>query len=385
MTDQPKVATKTTVAVYTRHRMSCSARHRGEFTRSCDCPKWLRYSRNGSLHRQSAGTRTWSLAEDKAVELQEALDRGDTPRPIVVKAPQATIADAIETFISAKESEGISTRRVQKLRVLLNEFDEFMRGRNKLYPSLLTATDVIDYRATWDKKWEATTRQKAQQNLRGFLRTCCRENLNDLLAALRTIRLSKEDKHRLEPKPFTEVEIKTLLAQIPKSLETEDVATADLLIRFMIATGVAIRDAVQLERRSIQDCWLRINRQKTGRPVRQHLDSALCRELLSGKGQYVFWDTKKMTIGGAVTKWQDDIRLVMQDAKLWIKGNTTHRFRDTAVDFWLGQGCSLTDIAAMLGDTLAVCERHYASLASARMEERLKTMPRRSWTEGAHA
>ena len=385
MTDQPKVATKTTVTVYTRHRMSCSAKHRGEFTRSCECPKWLRYSRSGRLHRQSAGTRTWSLAEDKAVEMQESLDRGDTPRPIVVKAPQATIADAIETFISAKESEGISTRRVQKLRVLLNEFEEFMQGRNKLYPSLLTATDVIDYRATWDKKWEATTRQKAQQNLRGFLRTCCRENLNDLLSALRTIRLSKEDKQRLEPKPFSEDEIKTLLAQMPKSLAAEDVATATLLVKFMIATGVAIRDAVQLERRSIQDCWLRINRQKTGRPVRQHLDSALCKELLSGKGQYVFWDTKKMTIGGAVTKWQDDIRLVMQDTKLWIKGNTTHRFRDTAVDYWLGEGCSLTDIAAMLGDTLAVCERHYASLASARMEERLKTMPRRSWTEGAHA
>lgn len=385
MTDQPKVATKTTVAVYTRHRMSCSAKHRGEFTRSCDCPKWLRYSRNGSLHRQSAGTRTWSLAEDKAVELQEALDRGDTPRPIVVKAPQATIADAIGTFISAKESEGISTRRVQKLKVLLDEFDEFMRGKNKLYPSLLTATDVIDYRATWDKKWKATTRQKAQQNLRGFLRTCCRENLNDLLAALRTIRLSKEDKHRLEPKPFAEDEIKTLFNQIPKSLEPEDVEKGTLLVKYMIASGVAIRDAVQLERSWIKDCWLRFNRQKTGRTVRQHLDPALCKELLSGKGKYVFWEPDKMTIGGAVTKWQDDIRLVMQDANLWIKGNTTHRFRDTAVDFWLGQGCSLTDIAAMLGDTLAVCERHYASLASARMEARLATMPRRSWTEGAHA
>jgi hypothetical protein len=235
MTDQPKVATKTTVTVYTRHRMSCSAKHRGEFTRSCDCPKWLRYSRNGRLHRQSAGTRTWSLAEDKAVELQEALDRGDTPRPIVVKAPQATIADAIDTFISAKESEGISTRRVQKLKVLLDEFEEFMRGRNKLYPSLLTKTDVIEYRATWDKKWQATTRQKAQQNLRGFLRTCCRENLNDLLAALKTIRLSKEDKHRLEPKPFTEDEIKTLFAAIPNTFVAEEVAKAMLLVKYMIA------------------------------------------------------------------------------------------------------------------------------------------------------
>jgi integrase len=69
----------------------------------------------------------------------------------------------------------------------------------------------------------------------------------------------------------------------------------------------------------------------------------------------------------------------MQDAGLWIKGNVSHRFRDTAVDYWLGKGCNLTEIAAMLGDTVAVCERHYANLASKRMEERLAKMPRRSW------
>ncbi len=369
------------VTIFVRHRETCSYRSRGEFYRGCQCSKFLRYSRNGKQYRKAAGTRTWSIAEDRAVELQESLDRGDTPRPIVVKAPQATIADAIETFISAKESEGISARRVKKLRLQLNDFEQFMQSRNKLYPSLVTATDVIDYRATWDTKWKATTRQKAQQNLRGFLRTCCRENLNDLLAGLRTIKLSKEDKSRLEPKPLTEKEIKTLLAQIPKSLATEDVPTATLLVKFMIATGVAIRDTVQLERRNIRDCWLRINRQKTGRPVRQHLDPNLCRELLDGKGQYVFWDTEKMTIGGAVTKWQDDIRLLMQEAKVWIPGNTTHRFRDTFVDWQLGQGCSLTDIAAMLGDTLAVTERHYASLASHRMESRLAKLPKRSWSQ----
>ena len=38
-TDQPKVATKTTVPVYTRHRASCSAKHGGEFARSCEMPE----------------------------------------------------------------------------------------------------------------------------------------------------------------------------------------------------------------------------------------------------------------------------------------------------------------------------------------------------------
>jgi integrase len=303
------------------------------------------------------GNRTWTVAEDKATELQGQLDRGDTPKPIMVKGPQPTIGECITTFISGKKSENISPRRVKKLQYQLNQFEEFMSARSKLFPSLITAADVIEFRASWDKQWEsATTRQKAQQNIRSFLRTCCRENLNDLLAALKTIRLSKEDKERLEPKPFTEQEIKALFAQIPRTFPPEKVAVATLLVKFMIATGVAIRDTVQLERKNIRDGWLRINRQKTGRPVRQHLDPGLCRELLDGEGRYIFWDGKYQ-VTSAVTTWQDDLRLLMQNAGLWIEGNVSHRFQDTAVDFWLGQGCSLTEIAAMLGDTVAVCER----------------------------
>src|SRR5580700_1515875 len=375
---------KSVVTVFVRHRESCSHQSRGEFYRGCQCSKFLRYSRNGKQHRQAAKTRTWAVAEDKAVELQEQLDRGDTPKPIIVKGPQPTIADCIDTFISAKESEGISSRRVKKLRLQLDQFAQFMSARSKLFPSLITASDVIEFRTGWDKVWGTTTRQKAQQNIRSLLRTCCRENLNDLLAALKTIRLSKDDKERLEPKPFSEKEIKVLFAQIPKTFPAEKVAVATLLIKFMIATGVAIRDTVQLDRhRHLQDGWLRFDRQKTGRSVVQQLDPTLYAELMEGEGKYVFWDGKYQ-VTSEVTTWQDDLRLLMQNAGLWIEGNTTHRFRDTAVDFWLGEGCELTEVAAMLGDTVAVCERHYANLASARMEERLARMPKRSWTEGAH-
>jgi integrase len=329
----------------------------------------------------------WTVAEEKALELQGQLDQGDTPRPIIIKGPQPTIAECIETFISAKKSEGISPRRIKKLRHQLTQFEQFMAARSKLFPSLITATDVIEHRTSWNKVWQSTTtRQKAQQNLRGFLRTCCRDNLNDLLAALGTIKLSKEDEDRLEPKPFTEKEIETLFAQIPKTFPAEKVAIASLLVKFMIATGVAIRDTVQLRRRDIQDGWLRIKRQKTGRRVRQRLDPALCRELLDGDGDYVFWDSNvHKLVTSAVTMWQDDLRLVMQDAGVWIKGNVSHRFRDTAADYWLGQGCSMTEVAAFLGDTVAVCERHYANLASQRMDERLAKMPTRSWTHGAKA
>jgi hypothetical protein len=67
----------------------------------------------GSPAPQASGTRTWGIAEEKAADLQRQLDAGGAGViPLVIKAEQPTIADCIETFISAKESEGISPRRM---------------------------------------------------------------------------------------------------------------------------------------------------------------------------------------------------------------------------------------------------------------------------------
>jgi integrase len=367
---------RSVVSVYVRHKLSCPSLHRGEFYRGCQCPKWFRYSLAGKQHRRSASTRTWSVAEENAAELQRQFDTGKKGIIIRRETDQPTIEQAVETFLSGKTSEGLSPRRLDKLRLQLTRFREFMNDRSKFFPAEITTTDVIEYRSSWTWK-SGVTRQKGQQNLRGFLRSCCKQNLPDLLSALKTIRLSKIDKERLKPQPFTEQELKHLLAQVPKTFLEPHKMTA--LIHCMVATGLAIRDTVQLERASLRDGWLRIERQKTGRPVLQRLDPSLVTELLSIAGErYLFWDGR-VAVTSAVGKWQDDLKQLMQDAGLWIRGNLSHRFRDTAVDFWLGAGCSMTEVASMLGDTVAVCERHYADLVSKRMKNRLAKLPVRVW------
>lgn len=369
------------VSVYARHRDMC--RFAGdESYPKCDCPKWLRYSLDGRQRRENAHTRTWGLAEEKATDLQRRLDAGVSGAPVASVEKQPTIAQAVETFITAKTGEGVSTGTIRKLRHQLGLFEQFMARRSKFFPAEITAPDVIEYRAGWDSWKSGVTQQKAQQNLRGFLRSCCRANLPDLLGALKTIKLSKADKKRLKPQPFSEKELEHLLAQVPKTFPDGDkAAKVTALIHCMVSTGLAIRDTVQLERENLADGWLRIERQKTGKSVRQKLDAGLARELMAvanGNPKYLFWNgTIKAT--SATGSWQADLKDLMQDAGLWIKGNLSHRFRDTAVDFWLGAGCSLTDIAAMLGDTVAVVEEHYADLASKRTEERLAKLPTRSW------
>jgi len=374
-----RTARRPVVVVYVRHASSCAHSEDESYPR-CTCPKSLRWSIRGKQYRKAAGTRTWSIADEKARELQRRFDAGEEGRVIPGTDKQPTIAQALATFLTAKESEQLSPATVRKLRRQLGQFENFMAGRSKYFPSEVTVKDVVDFRAGWIYP-SGVTRQKAQQNLRGFLRQCCRENLPDLLGALKTIKLSKADKARLEPQPFTEKELTRLLAQVPKTFAADKATKVTALIHCMVSTGLAIRDTVQLERDNLKDGWLRIDRQKTGRSVRQKLDAALCAELAAvanGNPKYIFWNgaSKPTTATG---QWQDDLRHLMQDAGLWIEGNLSHRFRDTAVDFWLGAGCSLTDVAAMLGDTVAVVERHYANLASKRMEERLAKMPSRKW------
>jgi site-specific recombinase XerD len=386
------VARRAVVTVFVRHGSGCP--HDGKpFFRGCDCVKWLRYSgtacfcgskHSGNQHRFTAGTRTWGLAEAKAQEIQRRLDAGETGAPLPA-APQSklTVAQCIESFIRDKQVENRSEATIRKLRYQLGEFEKFLSERSKYFPAEITADDVRDYRASWT--WGTLTRQKAQQNLRGFLRSYCRaDQLDDLLAVLKTITLSKADRVRLKPRPFSEKELKRLLEQIPKTFpDAQKAVKMTALIHCMVSTGLAIRDTVQLERDSIADGWLRIERQKTNRAVKQRLEAGLHRELLSvanGNPKYIFWNgASKPT--SAVGTWQADLRDLMSAAGLWIKGNLSHRFRDTAVDFWLGSGCDIPQIAAMLGDTPAIVAKHYADLLSKRFEdERLAKVPSRSWS-----
>lgn len=372
---------RSVVSVFVRHRANCPDKRHGESYPKCDCPKWLRYSFNGKQHREPADTRTWGQAEERAADKQRALNSGDTVSESTPTV-QPTIEQAIKTFLQGKEGEGVGPATMRKLRHQLGGLETFLATRSRIFPSQITAQDLIEYRSSWGTWKSGVTRQKAQQNIRGFLRSCCRENLPDLLAALKSIRLSKDDKNRLQPQPFTEKELKTLLAQVPKTFTDETkAARVTALIHCMVSTGLAIRDTIQLERAHIKEGWLRLRRQKTDRAVKQKLDPTLHRELmavLNGNPKFVFWSGTNLPTS-EVGLWQADLRTLMEEAGCWIKGNLSHRFRDTFVDFSLGAGWSLTEVAAALGDTVAVVEKHYADLASKRMEDRLAKLPVRTW------
>ncbi|HTZ97356.1 MAG TPA: tyrosine-type recombinase/integrase [Terriglobales bacterium] len=376
---------QTKVTVYVRHRDSCPKTIRGEFYPNCDCAKWLRYSLRGKQRRQPAHTRTWSIAQEKALDLQNRLQRGDSPVKLSPGKAAQTIQETVETFIVAKHTQNITASTIRKLRHQLNLFETFMTQQSKFYPADITADDVINFRASWT--WSDMTKIKAQQNLRGFLRFACKDNRTEVLDALGTIKETREGQQRRKPKPFSEAEIKKLLENAPEVFASEPakIQKIQTMIRLMVSTGLAIIDTVQLERTAVQRAQktgvLEVERQKTGKPATIPIPAALLKELsevLNGNPQYVFWDGKYMA--DSETKvLQKDMRRLMKATGVYIKGNVFHRFRDSAVDTWIGLGWSMTDIATALGDTVTIVERHYKDWASQRMKERMARLPVRQW------
>lgn len=360
---------RSTVTIYVRHYGDCKYTGRNDraFSRDCLCVKWLRYSLDGRQYREAADTRAWAVAEEKRSELQARLDGGDVLKEKTLSFNRRiTIKAAVDTFLTSKKDEGCGPATLTKLSHQLGRFEKWMVARGRLFPSDITPTDLIEYRATWDGM-SGVTKQKQQQNIRGWIKASCEPNLA-LLRALKPIKLSKADIARLEPQPFTEAEIAKLLSHAKTP-------TMTALVHLQVSTGLAITDALQLERASIDGGWLRIRRQKTDRPVEQKLHDSLHQELLRLAGpRYVFeGGVSRLSVRMA------ELRDVMKRAGLWIKGNLSHRFRDTAVDYWIGQGCSLLEVASLLGDTVPTVEKHYRRLLSVRMKDRLEKIPTRTW------
>ncbi|PYX53250.1 MAG: hypothetical protein DMG76_26285 [Acidobacteria bacterium] len=369
------------VVTFVRHAATCPHFEDESYPR-CDCSKWLRWSRAGKQHRQAANTRTWGAAEKAAAQLQERLNAGESPATSAAVA-QPTIAALAETFLQRKLSEGIVPSTERKVRYQVNLFEQFLTSRGKVYPTDITPTDIVAFKAGWGTWKRSVTKQKAQINIRGFIRFVSRGDRRDeLLEAFGKVKETRADTERLEPKPFTEEELKKLLAQVPITFpDPIKAARLTALIHLQVSTGLAIRDAVQLEITDIKDGRLSIRRQKTDKGVTQRLDPDLHRELMTvtnSNPKYVFWNGRSLP-QSATGAMVDGLRKLMKDAGLWIKGNVSHRFRDTFVDFSLGSGWSMDEIAAALGDTVTVVERHYANLASKRMEDRLAKLPVRTW------
>lgn len=366
------------VTVFVRHKADCPRRG-DEFYKNCRCPKHLRWSNGGKQHRKTAKTRSWSIAEERRREIEDQFKAADPTKPIGTVTLQAesrpTIEKAIELFLSDKKTQGLDSTAYKKHVRELGRFKDFMAKRGELFPHEVGLADLTEFREGWVNHYASSlTRSKVQERLRGFLRYCFNARMIDRLPQLSPIKVT-------EPPtlPLTGEQYEKLLAAIPKEFRSPDrVKRLHALIRLMRFSGLAIQDAVTLERDELQkDGKTNIyrvvtSRQKTGVHVSVPLPPDVAKEViavmeLNGHKQYIFWNRTDGKPKAAVDVWERAFKRVFKAAGM--PGGHSHQLRDTFAVSLLDKGIPLEEVSKLLGHTsIKTTEKSYAPWVKSRQE-----------------
>lgn len=337
-----------------------------EFSRRCNCWKHFRWTQNGVQYRRKVGTRSWGEAEKIKRQLQDQL-AGRTPetRP---EDSVRTLQSAIDVFLQDKRVQGVTAGVLGKYARELDRLREYCEGQSVFTVQAITRELLTGFCTTWEAAYPSSyTRAKVRERLRSFLRYGFEAKWLERIPALPKIKV--EEPPTL---PLSEPEYKRLLNTVYGQIA--DRAQADrvhALFQLMRYSGLAIRDALTLERNEIQhDAANSLHRvvtarQKTGTHVSVPIPPAVANELLAvlnGNDRYVFWsgEGEEESITKNWAKYY--IAPVFKAAGLAGEGHMmSHRLRDTfAVDL-LTKGVPLEEVSRLLGHTsIKTTEHHYA-------------------------
>jgi len=143
-------------------------------------------------------------------------------------------------------------------------------------------------------------------------------------------------------------------------------------------SGVRISDAVTVKRDRIKNGKLFLYAAKTGKPVYVPLPKNVLDILKAADdgNSHLFWSGIGK-LKSALTEWQDRLKKVGNIAGVTGRG-FAHRLRDTFSVSLLEKGVPLETVAALLGNTVKVCEKHYAPWIESR-QLALEAAVRETW------
>jgi integrase/recombinase XerD len=376
------------VVVYVRHSADCQHKDEGEYFKTCRCRKHLRWWYQGKLFRRTAKTRSWGAAE----KLRSQIERKYAGDPLGEAVPAngtKTLSQAVEVFLADKNSQGLNEGVIKKYERELARLQEFLGQQAKFHVREISLDDLIKFRATWNDLYpSSTTRQKVQERLKSFLKYCYESGSLERLPRLSPIKVDTPP-----TLPLTEKEYSKLLAQCPKVFNPGTAKKVHALVRLMRHSGLAIRDAVTLERTEIH--WdekkkvhrIVTSRQKTGVHVSVPIPPDVSQELLevlNGNDRYVFWNRRgsnglEATVTGM---YQAYLRDLFKAAGVYLEDShmVSHRLRDTFAVGMLEKGIPMEEVARMLGNSLRVCEKHYSQWMQSR-QDRLDGLVIQTWKE----
>ena len=123
---------------------------------------------------------------------------------------------------------------------------------------------------------------------------------------------------------------------------------------------MAIGDVTKLEKTAVVGCRIRTYRKKTGEEVFAKVPQFVIDVLNSAphdSEQYFFWSGEGL-VHTRTSKWGNRLRKLFKLAGL--EGCTPYVFRHTLARDFLEDGGSMAELAELLGNSPAVCERYYS-------------------------
>lgn len=369
------------ITIFVRHSADCP--HAGdEFYKRCSCWKHLRWSYGGKQYRKATKQRTWAGAERFKREVELSYEKAGQPAR---KDEPVTIRRALEIFSRDKAGQGLTASVLKKYRRELDRFATFSEKRSRYVLADVTLPDLTDFRATWEQGYlSSRTRQKVQERLRGFFRYSLNAGFipKNPAAALSAIKVDVAPTLPLDDKQY-----RALLDAISKIFaDPIKAARVHGLVQCMRFTGLAIGDAVCLERAKIQQDRKKgitrvvTSRAKTGVDVSVPIPPDVAEELLkvaNGNPRYVFWQTGNGQPESAVKSWHKDLHTLFNAAEM--PNGHPHQLRDTAAVEWLKAGVPLEEVSRLLGHaSIKTTEKHYNPWVRSR-QDRLDALVMATW------
>ena len=277
-----------------------------------------------------------------------------------------TVADACERFIADAKA-----RRLREGSILKYEQSvKMLKGRfgNKTLREV-SVDDIRSLRESW--KISALTMQKRLETVKAFFKFCSASGWLEKSPAASvkgpevkpgvTLPFSDEEIERI----FDALE-RQYLAKHPASNElTKKKIKAFLLV--MLYSGIRISDCVFLRKERVQDGKLFIrNSHKTGVPIWVPLPAKVLEALDEIGAANFYFTTGAGKVKTWTTEWEERLKKVFVLAK--VPEGHSHMLRDTFSVNLLRRGRTIEDVAALLGNTVSVCEKHYSPWVGSRQQ-----------------
>jgi len=360
------------VRVYRRHSAACPHKRAKDQKRACDCKCWITWNKDGKQVQQSAKTRTWSAAAERAHQIESGFrdaELGRAPEPGAVKI--YTVKEAIERFLLNKRAGGkhgpLAPDSLYRYEHALSQLLDFCNRNGVIFVRDITA-DHLDAWLTsevWTSLKSLHARRSHGEKIRNFFRFCVKK--------LGLARIPDMDKvviknHAEAVRPFEKKEYERIIAAIDKTSITEENKTrVKALMQLQRWAGLSLVDAVCLSKDELQlvdgEYHVIRQRQKTkhaGITVNNVIPTWLGEELLklkNGHPKYFFW-SGTTTPEDAPSYFHKLYRRVFEEAG--IEGSS-HDFRHTYAVELLKAGVGIRNVQKALGHaSLQVTERYYA-------------------------